>query len=98
MFVFTGWAEMEMFMPCPHCLFLTHLSLTTHLPSLALDASEVTNAAGQGTHHQDALTTLDGLSQLGGPSQRLKKASVPFAIGYVTYTASGGWPWLMWFI
>lgn len=85
-------------MPCPHCLFPAHLSLTTHPPSLTVDPSEITNAAGQGTQHWGALVALDGLSQLGGLSQRLKKASAPFAIGCVTYRARGGWLWLMWFI
>ncbi|KAI1238914.1 hypothetical protein IHE44_0012006 [Lamprotornis superbus] len=56
--------------------------LQTHLSSLALDTSEITNAAGQGTHHWGALITLDRLSQLGGLSQRLNKAPVPFAIGW----------------
>lgn len=51
MFVFTCWAGMETFMPYPHGLFLTQMSLTTHPPSLALDTSEITNAAGQGTLH-----------------------------------------------
>lgn len=70
----------------------------THLSSLSLDTSEITNAAGQGTHHWGAFIILDGLSQLHGLSQRLSKASVAFAIGYITNRAGGGWLWLMWFI
>ena len=56
---FTPAGMEKMFMPWPYGLYLTHLSLTARLPSLALDTSEITNATGQETHPRDAVCGMD---------------------------------------